>query len=349
MRAGRAAGVIAALALVLAAAPPGAVASDHLIVADPVQEFTIEDPRVAESSGLATSWTLPGIVWTVNDSGDKPRVYGVDASGRTQATLTLQDAPARDTEAVAVGPKAGGGSWLWVGDIGDNQSSWPSVRVYRAPEPTEPGERDVPWTQYDLEFPDGPRDAETLLVDPVSGRLYVVSKRVQGAAVYAAPEQLSADRVNVLTKVVSAPPLVTDGAFARDGRLVIRDYLRAYVSAGIGEDSEPLALPLQPQGESITWTADGVAVLAGSEGEGSVVWRVPVPASAVEPSPSTSDSPEPSASSPPESADVPGPAAAGDASEGSLGWVVGVLVAGLAVGGGLALAARRSNRPRPHS
>ena len=84
----------------------------------------------------------------------------------------------------------------------------------------------MPWTQYDLEFPDGPRDAETLLVDPATGRLYVVSKRVQGAAVYAAPKQLSASHVNVLTKVAKAPPLVTDGAFARDGRLVIRDYLR---------------------------------------------------------------------------------------------------------------------------
>jgi hypothetical protein len=326
---------------VLALTAPGASAVVRPAADEPVRLFTITDPRITESSGLATSSTLPGVVWTVNDSGDKPRVYGIDSTGKTVATLTLRGAPARDTEAVAVGPRVGGGSWLWVGDIGDNLSSWPTVRVYRAPEPSEVGDRDVPWSQYDLRFPDGPRDAETLLVDPDDGRLYVVSKRVQGAAVYAAPKTLSSSHVNVLTKVAAAPPLVTDGSFASDGRLVIRDYLRAYVSAGVGEPSEPLALPLQPQGESVTWTADGGAVLVGSEGEDSEVWRVAVPAAVV----ASSAAATPSANASPSRTATASSAAPVDEPASSVPtWLV-VLV-GLAVGGGVGFLARRARRSR---
>ncbi len=64
----------------------GAAAAVHADEEEPVQLFTISDPRITESSGLATSWAIPGIVWTVNDSGDKPRVYGLDATGETVAT-----------------------------------------------------------------------------------------------------------------------------------------------------------------------------------------------------------------------------------------------------------------------
>lgn len=336
---------IAAAGLVIAAAP-GLPSSASATVADdaeaPVRLLTISDPRITESSGLAMSRSLPGVLWTVNDSGDKPRVFGIDQTGRTVATLTLRGAPARDTEAVAVGPRAGGGSWVWVGDIGDNLSSWPTVRVYRAPEPTAPGDRDVPWTQFDLRFPDGPRDAETLLVDPRDGRLYVVSKRVQGAAIYAAPAHLRDDAANQLVRVDRAPPLVTDGAFASDGRLVLRDYVRAYVSAGIAQPSTPLGLPLQVQGESVTWSADGSAVLVGSEGEDSAVWLVPVqaasPAGSGSPTPSGSRSAHASESVTPE----PGPDPGSD--PGLAPWFV-VLV-GLAVGGVLGLLVRGISRRR---
>ena len=161
---------------------------------------------------------------------------------------------------------------------------------------------------------------------------------MQGAADYAAPKELSADNVNVLTKVAKAPPLVTDGSFALDGRLVIRDYLRAYVSAGVGDDSDRLALPLQPQGESITWTTDGASVLVGSEGEESVVWRVPVRPVGPTPGGAGESAPPPSSSQAP---DLP---ADSESEDSPMVWVV--LVVGLVVGGVLGLLARRSGRSR---
>jgi hypothetical protein len=72
--------------------------------------------------------------------------------------------------------------------------------------------------------------------------------------------------------------VVTDGAFAPGGRgFVLRDYQGAFVYTAPGRRVAAFELPLQFQGESITVSADGRSVLAGSEGPDSEVWRVPLP------------------------------------------------------------------------
>jgi WD40 repeat protein len=243
----------------------------------PTRDRVLLDPRITESSDLVASARHPGLVWTTNDSGDAARIFGVNGSGKTVAVLHLRGARARDWEALAPGRAADGSTLLWVGDIGDNRSTWPSVRVYRVVEPAALGDQDVSWTSYDLRFPDGSRDAEALLVDPADQRLYVVSKRVDGAAVYVAPARLRTDRVNVLTRVASAPSVVTDGAFSPDGRTVaLRGYVWAWTSSSIRGPWHRIDLPLQPQGESLAWTPDGSSLLVGSEGGRSEVWRVPL-------------------------------------------------------------------------
>jgi len=76
--------------------------------------------------------------------------------------------------------------------------------------------------------------------------------------------------------------VVTDGAWLPDGRgFVLRDYQGAYVYAAPGRRVGAFELPLQQQGESLTASADGRSVLAGSEGIASEVWRVPLPASSL--------------------------------------------------------------------
>jgi hypothetical protein len=106
----------------------------------------------------------------------------------------------------------------------------------------------------------------------------VASKDAAGGSLYRAPAPLRADQVNVLRRVARVPPVVTDGAFLPDGRgFVLRDYQGAFLYRAPGRRAGAFELPLQLQGESITATADGRAVLAGSEGPASEVWRVPVP------------------------------------------------------------------------
>jgi Tol biopolymer transport system component len=274
----------------LAAAAAAALAAlCWLAVAAPAQEVEgaevvvrLEDPRIYESSGLALSRRHQAVLWTHNDSGGAPELYAVGADGEKLATLTLAGAQARDWEAIAAGRDDRGRPALFVGDIGDNNGVWPEVAVYRVAEPAELRDATVPAVRFRLRYADGPRDAEALLVDPRGNRLYVATKDAAGGSLYRAPARLRTGQVNVLRRVTRVPPLITDGAFAPDGRgFVLRDYQGAFVYAAPGRRVGDFALPLQFQGESITVSADGRSVLAGSEGPSSEVWRVPLPASAL--------------------------------------------------------------------
>jgi hypothetical protein len=266
--------VVAVCAVALLARPAAAGGRAEVLL-------RIGDPRVVESSGLAASRRHPGVLWTHNDSGDAARLFAIGPDGRVLATLRLAGVQARDWEALAVGRDDRGAPALFAGDIGDNQGVWPWVTVYRVAEPARLRDATVRAERYRLRYPDGSRDAEALLVDPRSNRLYVASKDEAGGGLYQAPAALSSDRVNLLRRVGRVPPLVTDGAFSPDGRLlVLRDYQAAHVYAASGGRLATAALPLQPQGESITFSADGGSLLAGSEGGGSEVWRVPLPEAA---------------------------------------------------------------------
>ncbi|MFW6722193.1 WD40 repeat domain-containing protein [Streptomyces sp. MAR4 CNY-716] len=264
-----AAALLTAAALVTSAAyAPPAAAQDDVI---------LTDPRITESSGLAASRQHDGVYWTHNDSDDGPYVYAVDGeTGETLATVTLRGiGEPRDVEAISLGP----GNQLYVGDIGDNlDGSWSYVWIYRFPEPKQLKDATVDAVQYEAQYDDGPRDAEALMVHPKTGRVYVVSKKKDGgAALYAGPEELSTGSMNIFRRVAPVNLWVTDGAFSPDGT---RMALRSYVGGRMYrfEDGKPaedgrLDVPLQRQGESMTYTADGSAIVFGSEGEQSDLVR----------------------------------------------------------------------------
>ncbi|GAA3759302.1 hypothetical protein [Salinactinospora qingdaonensis] len=270
--------------------------------------FHISDPRVVESSGLAASRHHEGVYWTHNDSGEQyaPMLYGVDDTGETVATVTLTGAGVqmRDWEAVAVAPGADGEPAIYVGDIGDNfDGGWPTIRLYRLPEPRTLGDTTVEATTFTFSYADGGRDAESLLVDPRDGRIYIVSKEA-GGGIYAAPEELATDATNQLTRLGSAPLYATDASFAPDGsHYAIRTYWGATIydaTDGVpGSAVERLTLPDSAQGESLAYTGTGDALLAGSEGATSPVWRIPVPGESGEDTDdaATGASPSPAATS----------------------------------------------------
>ncbi|MFI6639509.1 WD40 repeat domain-containing protein [Streptomyces sp. NPDC050504] len=239
--------------------------------------FTLQDPRITESSGLAASRAHPGVYWTHNDQ-DEPRVFAVDGrTGKTVATVTLRGVGTpRDMEAISVGPDGA----VYVGDIGDNlNGSWDHVWIYRFPEPKELRDQTVTARQFVVKYADGPRNAEALMIHPRTGRAYIASKNEDGGGLYEGPAKLSASGTNVFRRVGEVP-WVTDGAFSPDGReVVFRSYFsaRAYEwkDGRLGADRRVRA-PIQGQSESVTYTLDGKSMLFGSEGEGSGVESVRV-------------------------------------------------------------------------
>ncbi|MFF6997506.1 WD40 repeat domain-containing protein [Streptomyces sp. NPDC008313] len=268
--------LLAGVLLVAALAAPASAADED----DGRDGFTISDPRITESSGLAASRLHKGVYWTHNDSDDGPYLYAVDGgSGKTLARITLSGIGSpRDVEAVSIGPD----NQIYVGDIGDNLGgSWPYVWIYRLPEPKELKDRTVRATQYVVTYADGARNAESLAVHPRTGRVYIVDKNEDGAHLYEGPAHLSTSGKNVFEPVATIDLWATDAAFSPDGeQLAVRGYF-----GGIAydwNDGKPkrrarLNVPLQRQGESVTYTADGSRLLYGSEGAESSVEAGDVP------------------------------------------------------------------------
>jgi hypothetical protein len=251
---------------VLVALPASAAASEEV---EARTVFTFADEQIDESSGLVAR---DGVMFTVNDSGDGPVLYRVHPrSGETVGETTYSSQDVRDVEALAPGR----GGAVWVGDIGDNNAERPYVEVYRVlPGASAPAER------FRLVYPDGPHDAETLLVHPRSGRLHVVSKEIMGGAVYAAPATLEPGSINRMTEIGRVPGLLTDGTFLPDGRHVL---LRGYGSAAVYtfpalREVASVQLPPQEQGEAVAVDEDG-RVFISTEGSNTEVLEVLLPSS----------------------------------------------------------------------
>ena len=268
----------------------------------PATIATLKDKSVSESSGLAASRLTPGAYWTNNDSGDGPFVYAFDTRGDSLGVFRVAGAQARDWEDMATrpGPERGK-SYLYLGDIGDNNEARAEIVVYRVPEPAltdtrkltkaHPGTTE-PAEAIRLRYPDGAHDAEALLVHPVSGHIYIVTKVViANPTVYEAAPPFTANNPVTMTRlgVVNVPSLfggvITGGSISPDGRRVaLCDYFQGYeltLPAGSTNFNDiwkqkmvGFDLGKRKQGEAIAYRLDGKALLATSEGKNSPIIQV---------------------------------------------------------------------------
>lgn len=306
-----------AFALLLALGP--AVALPLAASADDTVAFTIEDPRITESSGLAADPRAGGY-WTSNDSGDAGIAYRLDPSGDVTGTLTYRAQPV-DVEAVAMHDGR-----LYLADIGDNAAERELVTVYSFGD-ARANDQTVPYRSWEFRYPDGAHDAETLLVDK-TGRMYVVTKGAQGG-IYRAPKVPKRTLVNELDRVGDAPAAVTDGTFLPDNdriALLTLGTIQILDRDGYRKVAE-VSIPAQEQAESLAVSLDGESLLVGSEGQPSKVYAVPIP----EAGEGSSASPDPTASPSSDSdAGQPDPAEqAGSTGQGRARTLLALGLAGL--------------------
>lgn len=270
MLTGLLAALLSVLGVLTASAPPG-------------RACRFSDDRITESSGLAFS-TSGTALFTHNDSGDSARFFAVDPlSCRTTATYRLDDtADAFDWEDMARGVAADGTPVLLLGDIGDNLAFRDHVTVYEVAEPSgrskDPeAEQTLPVrAAYDLTYPDGPVDAESLATFP-DGRLLVVTKRRDGHSAAYVTDGRPVVGTNPLTLLADLHLTSATGAdLSRDGhRLAVRTLTTAYLYDLRRGFTDPTELPLTPsrQGEAIAWSPDGTVLMTSSEGTGGEVDR----------------------------------------------------------------------------
>ncbi|HSE34461.1 MAG TPA: hypothetical protein VLA93_23000 [Pyrinomonadaceae bacterium] len=269
----------------------------------PVTLGTLKNRSITESSGLAASKANPGIYWTHNDSGGGPLIYAIDASGASRGVWQVPLATCRDWEDMAVGPgPQAGKSYLYIGDIGDNDAARPDIVVYRIPEPTvavanASATKAKPLTTEPPEvlrfrYPDGKHDAEALLVHPQTGNVYLVTKVLfESPGLYEGVAPFRAGLTNTLKRLgsLAIPSLlggvITGGSISPDGtRVALCDYLQAYELVLPKNESSfetiwkqsfvTIDLGKRTQGEAITYRLDSKALLATSEGRHSPIIQV---------------------------------------------------------------------------
>ncbi|MBX3279526.1 MAG: hypothetical protein KF868_16100 [Acidobacteria bacterium] len=246
---------------------------------------TILDSELNEISGITSSRRATDLYWVHNDSGDRPRIFAVTSGGKVRGEFRVTGAINQDWEDIAAGPGRDDRPALYIGDIGDNARRRSSIVVYRVPEPVVSGNTanadTEPAEPFEFIYPDGRHDAEALIVDPASGRIYIITKTGSGrCGLYRSPLPLQFGAPMTLERVDGAERIselryVTGADASFDGlRVIIRTYFSAFeLVREKGREFEdifryapvPVALPLEPQGEAITYSADGNALLTTSE------------------------------------------------------------------------------------
>jgi hypothetical protein len=262
----------------------------------PAKGAAVAVAAITEASGLAASALHPGVAYAHNDSGDSARFFAFDlATGEGRGEYVATGAPAVDWEDMARGPCADPAkSCLYFADIGDNAKARSDLAIVRVEEPATlaTGTVDVPVEVLSIAYPDGPHDAEALLVDPTTGDLTIVTKAGDGSFAYelAAPLQPNGTTVATLVGPValsSFVPLVTGGD-VHPGRagVVLRTYtaVNYYPLAPGQRIGEALAAapcvleaPVEMQGEAIAWTRAGDGWFTLSEGAAQATWSASCP------------------------------------------------------------------------
>jgi hypothetical protein len=252
---------------------------EYALFSGPEKVALIGEKFIEETSGMAVSRKNPSWIYVHNDSGGEPEVYILDTLGTYLATLQIEGVENRDWEDLAMGPgPLDGENYLYIGDIGDNFGKEKELIIYRIQEPDQLERKMTAKPEIiKLKYPDGPKDSETLLVDPISGDLFVLTKRESKNTLYKASKDLLIDGNMVeLEKVLQLPvTLSVGGDISADGsQVLIKNYWVIYY--WVRMEGETLAETLsrkavllpyepEPQGEAIAFEPEGETYFTLSE------------------------------------------------------------------------------------
>ncbi|OOQ60189.1 hypothetical protein [Mucilaginibacter pedocola] len=280
----------------------GAYAKHRLIDRKEQPEGRLQDKEMDETSGITASTLNNGIYYVHNDSGDTSRFFAITPDGKLRTTIYYQGHKqhlgALDVEDIAVGPgPAKGKSYVYIGDVGDNGSQRKFITVYRAEESKAWGRDSVANTKtwpINLQYPDGAKDCETLMIDPIEKLFYIVTKRRDTVEVFTSPLKYKYDdtvtmtfRAKLYFKGIKPFKWVTAGDISKDGsKILLKSYEKVYywnrqpnehAWQAMQRPARELPYKQEKQGEAIGFTPDGKGYYTTSEGVFAPIYYYPTP------------------------------------------------------------------------
>lgn len=252
---------------------------------------TIASSELPGPSGIAASRANPGVLYGHEDAGGMPRFFALDKTGKTLGEYRLTGGVLTDWEDIAVGPGPDNRQYVFIGDFGDNSGNRTEVQVIKVPEPNVTASQAavmVDIATFEVlrfTFPDGANNTETLMVDPVTTDILLVTKSTDGMAkVFRAPGDTPANVPTELELLTTIPltgsgtaSQVSAGDISPTGdRIMLRTYTRILIWARAAGPTIGPSLsatptdnpqPEQPQGEGITFSSDGSSWIAAGEQE----------------------------------------------------------------------------------
>jgi hypothetical protein len=238
----------------------------------------LQNKTIDEASGLAFSRIHPGTLYTHNDSGGDPVIYMIDTKGRHVGEVKLLGVENRDWEDIAIGPGSEQDrDYIYVGEIGDNKAQYDQIKIFRIPEPKVLEKKlEMKPEILILNYPDGAKDAETLMVDPITQDIFILSKRDSVNILYRAPQTAFTQGEYVLERVMELPfTMSVAGDISADGsQIIIKNYLMVFywereegetVPEALRRKAKILPYKPEPQGEAIAFDPQGNAYYTLSE------------------------------------------------------------------------------------
>ncbi|MGI8555480.1 MAG: hypothetical protein ACR2LT_03885, partial [Pyrinomonadaceae bacterium] len=175
---------------------------------------TIDSKEITESSGITASQCNQNILWTHNDSGDDALIFALDLKGKKLGTWQVAGAKNIDWEDIAETKNANGECFLYLGDIGGNTSLRDKFTIYKVKEPTVSGTATTDSSRknplvteqsqaIEIQYPDKRHDAETLMVHPQTGDIYILTKRLtEPSTVYRLRAGYDLGKTSTLEKII---------------------------------------------------------------------------------------------------------------------------------------------------
>ncbi|UHG89773.1 PE-PGRS family protein [Spirosoma oryzicola] len=222
-------------------------------------------------SGLADSRSQPGNLWAIQAKDTAASLTMLGHDGQIKGQLKVPKFSNRDWEDLAIGPGPNPGTtYLYIGDIGDQDRQYGISQVYRLPEPSTLKTEITQIERINFRYPDGPQDARAMFVDPLTNDIYIIANRQPNVHLYrlAYPQNINEITLAEAYGELPISPVVSGASISPDGReIVVRTYGQVFywkravgqAVADVMQKSNSRGAPLlpEPKGEAICFDKDG--------------------------------------------------------------------------------------------